>query len=658
MRNRKTLDDIIPKAVEGATEEREILEQKLKPALIARDSAMKSAWENPDSAIVVTDLNKLQLERERQVLERALIEEKREMSRRDFWFFITQVAYPNNWQQHYSELFHRELAMELQSLAKGEDFWAFLPRKRRKTFIITILHSMWLVIRDPNIRILIVGAREETVKPFLRVLRSAFIKGTPGFEEFQRVFPDFMLEQGLRQAYQFEVPTRTIQLPDPTVRATYLGVTGAGWRCDVLKLDDCVERRNVSSPEMSLKTMTKMMDLFPLLDDTGQYQNITGAGTRWSYHDPYGNILGETEVGESQEGAEAVERLQTRRTKVMVRHGGEDPNRLCESCPPHIVELYPHGHPSLDEDAVSCDPPIHTVEHVREDLRRYSQNPALGESLFWHQLMNVCLAPSDRKFQPEWFIHAHAPCYQAPRSRILSIDSADKDFQKEGVGDHMVALFGEFSDDGRLLLVHGLRNRSWTRDEFIRKMLVWCEATQWWPHKIVKEKFGTDTFLTDIKREFMARDRVVHCLPVSRPAASQAGGYMKKLDWIVEGLQAPMERGEVAFGSRFPKELSDRARHELINLGQVTHDDVADALVLFFVKGIRVEAPQNTMRWQGFIPPALDLYQGPNREGPVIIPGTMSPLEEALHSDRVQSSGLDLIEKHVAPLDMDIKLDI
>ena len=656
MKHRKTLDDIIPKAVEGPTKERDISDY-LKTSQDARNAAIRAPFENPGSALVVTDLNKVQLERERQVLERALLEEKRELGKRDFWFFITHIAYPNNWDQHYSEVFHRELAMELQNLAKGEDFWAFLPRKRRKTFILTILHSMWLIVRDPNIRIMIVGAREETVKPFLRVLRGAFIKGTPGFEEFQKVFPDFMLDKGLRQAYQFEVPTRTIQLPDPTVRATYLGVTGAGWRCDVLKLDDCVERRNVNTPEMSLRTTTKMMDLFPLLDDTGKYQNITGAGTRWAYHDPYGKILGEIEEGEGQEAAETIEHLMARKIKVMVRHAGEDPDRTCEVCPEHIVRLYPHGHPSMEDNAVSCDPPIHTMEHVKEDYRRYTQNPVLGESLFWHQLMNVCLAPSDRKFDPTWFIDAHFPCYKVARSRVLAIDSADKDFQKEGVGDHMVALFGEFDDEGRLLLVHGLRSRAWTRDEFIRKIIIWCEATMWWPHKIAKEKFGTDTFLTDVRRAFMARERPVHCVPVSRPAASQAGGYMKKLDWITESLQGPMERGDVAFGSRFPREIAARAKHELVNLGQVTHDDVADALTLFLTKGVRVDSPQTRGGWDGFSPPALDLYNSPAPPGMSVL-GTLSPLEEALQSQKVLEAGIDLIENKVAPLEMDIKLDI
>jgi hypothetical protein len=141
-----------------------------------------------------------------------------------------------------------------------------------------------------------------------------------------------------------------------------------------------------------------------------------------------------------------------------------------------------------------------------------------------------------------------------------------------------------------------------------------------------------------------------------RPAASQQGGYMKKLDWIVEGLQAPLERGEILFGSQFPKDMFARVRHELTNLGQVAHEDIADALVLFLVKGVRVENPHQHGVTPLPKPPDLGLFDIEGRsQTPAGV--NLSLVEEAFDAPAVAGADLDLMENKVAPLGIDIKLD-
>lgn len=566
---------------------------KMAQALFERPVS-QAPFEPPPGAINIRTQSIVEMEREKRVLEAALFEEERALGRESFWYFITEIMYPEVWRNHYTLDFHKPIVDELQNLEQGQDIWLFLQREARKTYISNILHNIWLIIRDPNIRLLLVGAREETVKPFARLIMSAFRLGTPGFEKFQKLYPEFIVDgrgTTLRQAYQFTVPNRTATLADPTFRAAYLGVTGAGWRCDVLNFDDPIERRNVFTPEGSAKALGQMLDLLPLVDSTSAYQNIKGAGTRWAYHDPYGKLLGDSE--ESSDEAEAMEKFKSRKAKVIIRHAFEDLGRLCEHCPPHVTAQWPHGHPvspETDENGVATCFPIHTRESLIDKLNKYRTNPTQGEALWFHQYQNVCMAPASQKFKSEWFdLVIDKPSWPVSKKAVIAIDSADKDFQKKGLGDWMVALMGDFDDYGRLCLRYGLRSNRWTRDEFLRHILAWCQGTNWWPRVVVKEKFGEDNFLTDVGNYFKNVFRPVHCHATTRPAYQ--GTLIKKFDWIVETLQGPMERGEVIFGNSFPRELRERAKYEGTSLGQTSHEDVIDTISLFFATGIRPTVP-------------------------------------------------------------------
>jgi hypothetical protein len=579
----------------------------------------------PPKAIQILSKGTQDLMREKQVLQVALDQEEAEMGRQSFWYFLTEILYPDTWEKNYTEEFHRPICETAQNLPAGEDLWAFLQREARKTFILDMAHNAWLIINDPNIRILMVGARLDTIKPFAKYMRDMFREGTPGFEKFHRLYPQFVLRKGvvqLKQAMQFTVPNRTVNLPDPTVRAAYRGVAGAGWRCDVLKLDDCVERRDVTTPEASAKTLGQILDLIPLVSKTSKYQNVIGVGTRWAYHDPYGRMLGETEDLEGAE--EALVRFQERKVHIIMRHAVEDPETLCEACPAHVTVQWPHGNPvppEGDEGVVTLDP-IMTRDGLVKTLNHYRVDPNKGESLWWHQYQNVCMAPSAQKIKSEWYdLVLAAPTWPVPKRRVLAIDSADKDFQKKGVGDYMVALFGDFDDVSRLCLRHGMRSNKWTREQFLQRIVAWCQGVGWWPQVVVKEKFGEDNFLADVQRKFRDWFHPVHAHTITRPQYN--GTTMKKYDWIIESLQAPMERGEVIFGSAFPNELRGRLQYEGTNLSQTSHDDGMDALSLFFAPGVRPKAANPAVtRPPSWAPPAMDLYE-PGAQGPPV--PTMNP---------------------------------
>jgi len=583
------------------------------------------------------------------MLERVWIQEMADFGRESFWYFITNIMFPDTWQQHYTEDFHQPIADALESLSPGEDLALVLPRESRKSYLVSLLYSWWKIIKDPDYRGLVVGAKLSTVQGMGRVMKVPFQDGEPQFTRFQQCYPEYVIK-GARgkeenQAYRFTVPARLNRaLLDPTFRISYVAVTGAGARCDVLTLDDCVERKNCTNPEMALGTLRKMLDLLPLLEMNSKHKNLLLNATRWAYFDPIGHFIGDVE-GQKEETRILQDAIQSRRMKLIIRHAFEDPSRSCEHCPENVVRQWPHGHPVplSDPNGRAVMSPISSRDHLAEKLAQYAIDPSLGESMWWHQYQNVCKAPSNEKFKAAWFLDADRPGWPVFRKRVLTIDSAAKDFQSKGVGDYMVALFGEFDDNGRLMIRHGIRDNRMTRDEFIRAILAWCQGTGWWPSLIAKEKMSEDTFLTDIQRAFNGANNPVHCEPITK--GERAAGSMAKFDNICEALQAPMERGEIVWGSACPRHIRLRAEYELCSLGQTTHDDLADALALFMSAKVRVRAPNRAIELsQNLEAPDLANYGAPS---PAFAPPLIdrSPLGQfaAIEHNPQVSEGFDLL---------------
>ena len=130
--------------------------------------------------------------------------------------------------------------------------------------------------------------------------------------------------------------------------------------------------------------------------------------------------------------------------------------------------------------------------------------------------------------------------------------------------------------------------------------------------------------------------RPAHVYAVTRPTE------VKKNDWIMDQTQGPYERGEIIYGSACPPEIPRRRRHELLNLGQIAHEDVADTEALFFCEEVRVKSNERTVAPpQGMTPPVLGLYD-PGRPQRPPEPAPAGVVETARQQPRVQRAFAEL----------------
>jgi hypothetical protein len=532
-----------------------------------------------------------------ELLKKLQLRELAEIGKLDFWTFLNEILYPDA-QQHYTQKFHGPICEELQNLGPGENLLICLPREGRKTML-GLAYIVWCIVKDPNIRIKIVTRDQDRARLLCGMVRDVFLyEKKSKYPMFHEVYPDFTIKsrKELSQVLLFTHPLRTANLIDPTIYGTYTGSTGAGGRCDKMFIDDGWDAKTLGNPTQGAKVFQQFLDLLPLVEASGigLYKNIIVNTTPWKHFDPTAKILGFDRQGVSEEALRASPTF-----KVIIRHALET-SEPCDKCPEGVM---PHGKPDFKEGKSVLEPIFSRADYEKR-LETYRIDPALGEPSFFLQYMTVYTNPDNTRFKDEWFIVHTKTGWTAPKRRVICLDDASKDFQQPGQGDYSVAQFGEWDDDGRLLLVHGMASNRWTRKEFIGQVVGWCQKSDWWPQQIVKEKVTTDDFLTEICKEFGRIGHPAAPFPVPRR------GMGAKPDFIAGTLQVPVEQGRFLVGAAYPMELFRQLKYQLLNLGSSAHDDIADAATLFFVDGVRVDSRRKDVpqTGSGYVLPTLQLY--------------------------------------------------
>ena len=497
----------------------------------------------------------------------------REAALRDPWTFLTEVLFhPEivcddgkccDKKRGFYEPIHKpwlEFANDISIPRK----LLLAPRGHFKSTVVSYGTTVLSILRNPNIRILLISALEQNASNFCMQVKGAFQYN----QRLAWCFPEAHVEPGQQfgPTHSFIIPSRTDRtLAAPTVTSAYIDAALASQHYDRIIMDDPIEAKHVATEEQAVKARSSYNKIIPLLDPPteGNLTDLTVIGTRWAFFDLYSTMATEDLGG-----------VATSTTfKCIVKSAFENSDHKSD---------FEHGDP-IFPTRFSRETLLGLLDEYRGDL-------TLGEQSWWNQYMNLCRTPDSAPFQDSWFIETPSEGIPPLFAKMIVVDTALKDdvISKKGArGDFTTIMVGGWDREGRLYHLDGMKSNAWTSKEFTDILVTF--AQKYGIATVVKQKISEDTLGTVLRDAFAA----VH-LPIDyKPIIVQGMG--RKVQRIKDALQEPMQRQAIFFVKRqLPNglwehhRLLDAAKKELTNLGQYPTDDVADCMANFFHPDVRV----------------------------------------------------------------------
>jgi hypothetical protein len=454
-----------------------------------------------------------------------------------------------------------------------------LPRDHFKSTILTVGYAIQCILNDPYQSNLILSSKEEHAVAFSDEIRFHFTNNL----KLKSIFGPWCADKDFGASGKWDSPAKAFfggKRREPTMVAT--GFKAAlesrhykrGFFDDVITVDDITETGIVASVANFKKAV-------PLIDKDGW---IIMPGTRKAYNDLYSYVI--------DSGAYTI----------YARHGLQHKTKTCDlqSC---ASTASPHPAPDMDGDPL--EPARYDRKDYAQKLRECEIDPKAGVSFFWHEYMNVPFSPSDRKFQPEWFVQVDDDMIPgkrepfAPLNKYIALDSAWKDDEHPSGYDYTAIEVGGFDEFGRLYILEMLRSREWTMKQGSDALITLMKA--YGISRVITEKVGQITFHPYFRdRARQAGIPVVFITP--KRAAGGGGKRFKQRIMVCQGF---FEQGKIFF--RRGIDNFEACRDEFCNLGRWTNDDLADAMADFFDEQVKQMAPvaqgSQMGKWHGAMRP-------------------------------------------------------
>lgn len=180
---------------------------------------------------------------------------------------------------------HGEIVAALTALTKRKIIC--VPRGTFKSSIAAIVYPIWLLIRNPDLRILI---DSELYTNSVTYLRS--IKGHLESDQMREVFGPFKNSMSLWREDAIIIEQRIKKsLKEASITAGGIGTRKVGQHYDVIIGDDYNSPQNTATKEQAEKVISHYRYNLNILEPEGIYVII---GTRYGEDDLIGHILRET----------------------------------------------------------------------------------------------------------------------------------------------------------------------------------------------------------------------------------------------------------------------------------------------------------------------------------------------------------------------------
>lgn len=159
-----------------------------------------------------------------------------------------------------------------------------VPRDHLKSSVWTIAHSLNLIIRNPNVRILIGNETATNASHFLRRIMAVFERNALFQWLFPELIPDWSKKIGKWSENEMLIP-RSEDYTESTIETIGVGGAVVSRHYNYIKLDDLVGKEASESADIMQKTIDWYQYCESLLNSPTE--TIDLFGTRWAHNDVY-----------------------------------------------------------------------------------------------------------------------------------------------------------------------------------------------------------------------------------------------------------------------------------------------------------------------------------------------------------------------------------
>lgn len=393
-----------------------------------------------------------------------------------------------------------------------------IPRGHLKSKLISIGYSIFRIVQNPKVRILIYSATWQMAVD----LNLSIQKLLQGCEKLIQIWQDF--SQGAKEWSQDRTRLAQNDTRDPTVTAAGIDNNLVGGHYDLIIMDDVVNRDNVATQDQIQKVIQRYKDSLDLLEPGGQLIII---GTRWNDADLYGWIL--------------------------------DPQNNIKSSYDILIKKAFEGNITTGEGFEALWAQKFTLEELQLRLREE------GWSHFSSQYLNDPVPEEDATFKRTWFSYYEGELDLKGKllNKFMAIDPAlslnkDADYTA-------MAVVGQ-DEHGFIYVLDIVRSRMSPSDiinEIFRMRDKWS---------LVDIGVEEVAFQKAISYALRADDRFKrHPFHITELKPAE-----RSKDQRIKGLQPLYENGKIIHNRYLANNIY--LEDELVRFPRATHDDVIDAL--------------------------------------------------------------------------------
>lgn len=202
-----------------------------------------------------------------------------ETGKRDFYYFCKEIV----GLELIKEIPHKKMCDDAMTWGKNMRDWLY-PRDTFKTTILVVCYALWIIVKDPNITILLTSNTLSNSMKSLRAIKNVIESN----KMFIDCYGDLKKEPGWTDN-EITVSTRTHGYREPTIMTGGVDSSKTGFHYRLILFDDPHDEKNTGTPDALRKVISYYQNMMPQLDSVHGQMQITA--TRWHHLDIHNHIF-------------------------------------------------------------------------------------------------------------------------------------------------------------------------------------------------------------------------------------------------------------------------------------------------------------------------------------------------------------------------------